>query len=313
MERRPLNISNEVIRAISGAHSYNEQTKTDEPHYTRPNGQSLEQLVYTDDKWVKRANIQYNQPNNIKNIYIGLEGIIVNYYKPIKFITNDGKIIQKKQHIERYQGNIRQQTAINHIKWLTTPRIHQNIEEIVYDIRLFNSIQQIEDIKIFLKQEVYQGGENFQRLKGVYAVSLAGYDISNIHKAPQMVEELKKLGVQVKQIYKTQNLSNKFIVRVEYYKYDQEVLKQLANVINTSIQDKQKQNEYYDALRLKGIIDNCVQEFGEKDTQKMLQLQIKEAVNLNKSQIYTLDVIKKKISDELVESGNSGYVKYIEE
>lgn len=310
---RPLNISNEVIRIASGVYSYNTYTKDYVPFYTRPDGQNIEQAVYLDEDWAKRANIQYNSPNNLRCILIGTDKIIATYYKPVKFISKDGKLIQRKFNAEKYPNWLDVQKAIQPIKWLKTPRIYQNIEEIIFDIKLFKSMEQIESMKQFIIQEISQDTVNFQRLKAICAIDLKGEDIKEICDKPSLIEGLQKLGLQLKAIYKTSNTQERFITRPEYYRYDEEVLKQFASVLNIGAEDKQTKEAYTDAIKLKTLIDKYIQEFGEGEATKMIQLQLREAINKRSNSIYQVDTIKKKIADELVESGNSRYVKYIQE
>lgn len=335
-----LNISNEIIRVAGAPGKFNKYTNSYEPFYTRPKGQNIEQQAYLDSEWAQEANIVYNQPNNLRCLLVTTKFILAIFYKPVNFINNDGQTIQRLFNIQPYNENIRVQLGNNidyqerngwiqtqtdnrvqvsqPIRWLTNPRIYSNIEEIVFDYRIFQIDQQgkehIKQIADATKQAVEQLGDNgLYRLKAICIANKIEIEPKKLLSQSQIIQTLQQCGVTLKTIYKSDNIDNAekgLVVRPEYYRYDLEVLKPIADKLKAA-KSTEKHIQSEESRELESILNEYTDKFGEKVASKMVQMAVREAINKVGSQVYTPQQIRQKMIDELQTDGSKRFKDYL--
>lgn len=336
-----FNISNEVIRVAGAPGKYNRYTNAYEPFYTRPQGQNIEQQAYMDKDWESEASIVYNQPNNLRGILITPSYILAIFYKPVKFFNKDGKITQRLYNIQPYEQNLRQALkryiqyqsetgscgpqpdnriqVSQPIRWLTTPRIYQNIEEIIFDIRIFQMDQSgkehIKQILDATNQALAQFKDSsLIRLKVICLADKVDIDPKKLLEQSQIIQTLQYNEVPLKVLFKSANIQSsisELVTRPEYYRYDLEVLKPLMDKLRESREQLEDEQKNQSISEFESLMKEYKDKFGDQVASKMIQIAVNEAINKVGSSVYTPKQMKQKLMDELQTQGKQEFSSYL--
>lgn len=295
MANNTFNLSDLIIEATGYPGAINRATGKYEPFYTRPDGQNLEQLAYTDQQWVKQAQQQFNQPNNVKSVIITKQFIVVNYfYQPV---GTKGKINTKKYNIP--DGS----KVTDLFKWIDKPRIHQNIEEILISDDIIRMLRlSANNIKRDMSQHL--NSQDMPRLKHIQIANdmQIQAQIKEIATGSQIYETLKNLGIQVIQMYNNPNTSQDMVTRTEFYKFD--TLIRQKDTHDKHIADTSKKS------KLEEIFEDLREQFGDEVAQRMARVAVQEQIK-KAGQVFQPDKIKNEMLAEMQRTGRAEFQKYI--
>lgn len=228
-----INIQNLIILASQGgAFQENRITKMYEPHFTRSQIQNTDQKVYDDREWRERAEKIFTSPNNVKSVLITRNFILVKFFTGIKCEDNRRMFVYRyRDEIERlgHEGKCK---LSDPIRWLTTPRVYQNIEEIVFESR---ALSQDNKDRVFAQLRLGISGldtQKFRRLKAIYLCGNTQGKFKRAEYDSSLKTDLENNGIGTITLFQNNRAIEKpgeLVTRPEIYKFDKEVLVQFVN------------------------------------------------------------------------------------
>lgn len=318
-----ISIQDEVIKIAGCPGELNKVTNKYEPFYTRPDGQNLEQKIYSDKDWANKAKQDYNQPNNLKSILITERFILAFYYKPVTVKIHGGKSAKKQLNlgqtlISQYKHQLQsgQAKLQNVFNWMTSPRIYSNIEEVVISKGLLRYIDSHgEDIIQFLQKNLAdsikfgmtsgaqdENSGNFSRLKDVVICDDI-QDIRSAIKSSNIIENLNNAVIEYKQLYHNQDCDSiEFVTRPEYYKFDKEYLTDYARQLRREQSNK--------PTELETMFSKLKEDVGPDTAPIMQRIAIREVLNNNQG-VYQYTNLKNQLLNSMSSKGRVEYKDYV--